>query len=188
MSSAEKTPMQSTSIARHVRTGQIITFAMVQGMILLTAILVIMQFSEPAADPANDAREPAGWGQYVLPGIVVVWTVTALIASFIVPSMIRNAALNRFHGDPDAPSSVPPPDETLPEPLARLLGADQVARIVTQAIYEGLGTVSAIFLLIDDQLGYLAASAIAVAGIASQFPSKTQIQHWLETALQNQRS
>lgn len=175
----------NATITQQARLGQILTFALVQGMIVIAAVMAFITFSQPEPEPPV---EPVGVGAYVLPAIVVFMIIMAFAANMIIVPMIRRVAIQRFHGDADAPNELPGNEEPVGAPLARLIGADQAARVVGQACFEGGGTIAAVFMMMDRNPSYLIAVAVALAGIAAQFPSVTKIRHWLENVIQDRRA
>lgn len=168
----------SSTISHSVRTGQIITFALVQGIILAAAVLAYLTFSQPEPEPPT---QPVGGGAIVLPLIAAFTLITAIAANMIIVPMMRRTAAARFQGEADSGITIPEPDQPTGPAIARLLGADQAARIVGQACLEGAGIFAAVLMLVDRNPMYLIVTAIALGGIAAQFPSSIKLRHWLET-------
>ncbi|WP_168566155.1 hypothetical protein [Crateriforma spongiae] len=178
---AQPTPTFSALI----RIGQIITFALIQGLILIAAVMTYMTLSSAdqreavAQEMAAEEREPAGAGDLVLPGIATAFTAISLAAAFFLPPTIRKAAVQRFRAEQSGGFTVPDGDDPIEGPMRYLSGGDQAARIVTSAIFEGVGVMGSILMMIQGDLLFLIFPAIGIAGIASQFPTLTKVQDWM---------
>ncbi|TWT83475.1 hypothetical protein CA13_49400 [Planctomycetes bacterium CA13] len=166
-----------------VRTNQIIWFALIQGTVLITAILGYMSFtSEPLAERPPDAM-PAGLGDYVLPMVGVTFGVGAIVVSLVLTRMLRQTAINKFAACNESVQR--PVDENVPltHAVTQLLSASSAMSIVGMAIPEGAAVLNAVLMLIDGQpLIHLCVIIVCVAAIAVQFPTTQKKLDLIEAA------
>ncbi|TWU37215.1 hypothetical protein [Novipirellula artificiosorum] len=155
-----------------LRTNQIIAIALIQGVLLITAILAFMTLrSAPNANPAPVAM-PAGAGDLVLPLMGAVLGAGSLVASMLVSKIMRQASINRFIASKE---NVPRPiDEniTMTPAIRKLVGAASATRIVALAILEGAAVFNAILMLLDGYLAlHLAVITVCIFAMGVRFPT-----------------
>lgn len=179
----------SITIRSQVRTGQIISFALVQGVILTTAVLTYLAFGTGAGQAEGHAAggavsegELGGEGGFLLPLIGLAVAVGCGVAAAVVPKILRGSAVERFRASGGSLPLPTPPEAELPPAAARLLGSWTAATLVAQALLEGPAIFNAVLMVIQPHYGYLVLIAVMLAGIAMQTPTVEKVQRFLETA------
>jgi hypothetical protein len=172
------------SIKERVRIGMIITFALVQGLVIMTAIILFVSQGDAPIPADNAGAMPPAGGDWVLPGIGLVACIGACFASFFVVTMMKRVATGKFRSE--APPKTQPlnlaSEKALPRPVAQLLGASQTWTIVGQAILEGAAVINVVLMLIDHNYIHLAAIGILIAGIVIQLPTVSKSLTLIENA------
>lgn len=175
-----------TTIQAQVRTGQIISFALIQGIILVTAVMTYLAFGSAPGDAQAEgevADELAGAdGGFALPLIGAAVTVAAGIAAVVLPRVMRQTAMERFRASGHSLPLPVAPEAELPPAATQLLGSWSAATLIGQALLEGPAILNAILMMIDPHVGYLALIAVMLAGIAMLTPTVDKVQRFLEAA------
>ncbi|MEM9364949.1 MAG: hypothetical protein AAGD07_03060 [Planctomycetota bacterium] len=177
--------MTSETIAQSVLLGQIITFGMAKGIVVITFVLLF-------ASGALSTNEPSSklWllGLLMLP--------LGLTAAFLVPKGLQSYGIARFRAFESVQERIAsrnPKDrqawvewgdrERLPLPLATLCRAERQSRLVGQAILDGVGVCNAVFMVISNNPWPLVAIGIIVFGILAITPTQGRLRGYFETAL-----
>lgn len=173
------------------RTGQIITFALAQGCLV---IAVIFWFVNEKPDKVEAA------GVYILIGSLAF--VMCLIAAFFVPAMMRSHFIGVFRDldlirglretsatDRDSAKARDEliqwdPQSRLPDPVVGLLAGDQTARLVGQACLEGAGVINLVFWLLSASPIHLFFVVINIVGIISMLPTISKLRQMIDRALE----
>ncbi|MGB7346137.1 MAG: hypothetical protein WBD20_18105 [Pirellulaceae bacterium] len=182
------------SIKGVARVGMIITLAMVQGIVVITAIILYLTIDNDKLDPNGAAQprvaaEPTDW---LMPGLGLLFGLIACVAAFVVTRVMKSIAMNKFrqhnslHSTPhsDIPRSDIPRSGIQSTPqVTQLLGALQTKTIVGQVILEGAAVINAVFMMIDGNLIHLAVIGILIAGILFQLPTVSKYQAMIDEAV-----
>ncbi len=178
------------TVATAVRVGQIITFALAQGVLLVAAVMTYLALSNDAGQQAQGEPQPepviADGGLLGSPDLLMLLiglSIAAIccFAAVLIPSLIRQRAIDRFHASNE---SLPMPlqaHDDLPPAARDLVQSRMTATLTSQALLEGAGMINAIFLLISPHLLYLVPIVIAVFGIVVQVPTVAKLLDWLDT-------
>jgi hypothetical protein len=160
--------------AVRVRTMQIISAALIAGVVTLTGIMIIMvkQNDGPLAPPNAD-----------LPPLVSIIAVVSLAAGIgvrvILPNAILRGAMQRIAG----PSATPPSRDQCAGYEGSLLAVRQTTLIMANALLEGPALFCAIAYMLEGQAFTLAGVAVALVLMLWQFPTREGVRAWLERHL-----
>ena len=159
------------SLTGFVRIGQIITFAFVQSILFITAIMYFMMDDPASTNPAAPSATPAGNGDMVLPGIGIVAAIGACVIAFVLTKMLRRTIIAKYRATEMNPQKVTSQDISLTPAMLQLMQGSQTGTLIGQAILEGAAVMNAILMLVDNNPIHLAPIAILVVGIVLQFPT-----------------
>lgn len=178
------------SVATAARTGQIITFALAQGVLLAAGVLTYLAVGNDARPAAPGQPQPgpaiADGGLLGSPDGVMLaigWSIAAFsfLAAIWLPSFSRRRALKRYQATQESlPMPLQAHDE-LPPAARNLVHSRMTATLMSQALLEGAGMTNAILLVISPHLLHLVPVAIAVCGIVAQLPTTGKLLDWLES-------
>lgn len=179
-----------STVAAAARVGQIITFALAQGVLLVAAVMIYISLGSGTGRQAQDqpAPEPVIQDSGLLGSpdlllLVLGFAVIAIsgLAAVWVPSLICLRAVERFQaaGEP-LPTPLQAHGELSPA-ARRLVQRRMSATLASQALLEGAGMINAILLVASPHLLYLVPIAIAVFGIVVQVPTAAKLLDWLES-------
>ncbi len=169
------------SLVAHVRTGQIITFALVQGVVLIGAVMAYLALDAPA-NPVPPGATPAG-EDFILPAIGIAVAVSCWIAALIVSSVMRRKAADQLSESGEKVDLPYRADALLTASIREFLAASQTATIVGQAACEGAAVANLILMLVDGNWIHLPFAVICVIGIAVQVPTTGKLQNAIEVAV-----
>ena len=158
-----------TTLIGYVRTGQIITFSLIMGVVFMAGILMVIgKDGEPNSKPELFLWLGVGLG------------CLACVASFVLSRVLRAQALSSFRqqaSDADLPAA----DDKLVTPAVhQLLSSAFTAQLVGQSVLEGVAVVNAILMLLDHNLLHLAVIAVMIVGIALHVPTTAKRQELIE--------
>lgn len=160
------------SLSEFIRPGMIITFALAQGVLIITAILYFFVMDGPAsANPVGPNAPPAGNGDLVLPGIGIAAAVGACVIAFVLRKMLRQTSINKYRATETNPQPLTSQDASLTSAMRQLMQDSQTGTLIGQAILEGAAVMNAILMMIDNHPIHLAPIAILLAGIVIQLPT-----------------
>jgi len=161
-------------IRPRVRQMQIITAALLQGIVLFAAVVLYLHFSNKgAAAPGQGAIAPAqAAGLPVLSSMAVAMLVACGAAAFLVPAAILRGQVRALSA-----ARLPPSPESQ---TAHLLAVRQTTHIVYCALFEGAAFMGLVALMIGEPVWVLAVPGIALGMIAASFPTMGRVQSWLE--------
>lgn len=155
------------------RTGQVITFALIQGLVCIGAILLYLTWAGNAPD--SSPLWIAGLG---IAAAIVSW-----IAAAFIPATLRRQATRQLQSTAlqiDLPAS---DDATLAAALQRFVAAQQTATLVGQALLEGGAMINLVLMLIDHRIIlHLTMVLAAIIGIAFMTPTIDRIRKSAERA------
>ncbi|QDT09934.1 hypothetical protein [Planctomycetes bacterium K23_9] len=164
------------AIKDRVRIGMIITFALVQGVVFATGIMLFLMLNGDdgvAAGAQPAAAQPAGAGDLVLPGLGIAIGVGACVAALVVGGMMKRISINHFRAQLSA-AGIKQVDHTatqFPPQVDQLINASRARTIVGQAILEGAAMLNVILMFLDDNLIHLVPIGVLIAGIVMLLPT-----------------
>jgi hypothetical protein len=159
-------PMEQEFIAPMVRTGRIIIGALIAGV--LSFLLLVIFVIRPAAHAAGPQRTFLSY--YVVPPFVG----TTLILAAWIPRLITARVRRTLAQIPELNVNNPRED------LGPLLGAYQTQMIVGAALCESGAFFAAICYFLEGSPFVLVVALIALAALASHFPSATSVEQWVD--------
>ena len=182
-------PQRGTySVATAARTGQIITFGLAQGVLLIAAVLTYFAIgNDQQAAPGQPNPGPvlADGGLFGSPDLVMLaigWSFAAFsfLAAVWLPSRSRQRAIKRFQASQETlPMPLQAHDE-LPPAARSLVQSRMAATLISQALFEGAAITNALLLLLSSHLLHLIPVAVGILGIVAQVPTATKLLDWLE--------
>ena len=142
--------VSSQTINGIVRIGQMITFALAQGVLIITAIIYFLVVDEPAAVDPN--TPPAGAGDWVLPGIGICAAIGACVIAFVLSGMLRRLAIRKYRSSQTAASSPPTlaskdnvsKDTVLTYPMERLMQESMTGTLTVSYTHLTLPTICSV--------------------------------------------
>ncbi|MCA9055035.1 MAG: hypothetical protein KDA75_14435 [Planctomycetaceae bacterium] len=149
---------QSTSIAQHVRVMQIIAGALVMGAVAF-ALISTLVLGSLSAQPEGQIISLIGIG----------WAAVSVVAHFVVPDVIAQAAL-KSRPESDA---------------ASLCGVYLTKTIVAMALLEGAAFLNLVALTVEHNWWSLAVAGGLVFLMLVQMPTLTRVQQWIEIQQMN---
>ena len=168
----------SGSLGSAVRTGQIITFALAQGLVVMAAILGFL-----GADGAPQGGQQAAADGLVLPGVGLLVTIGSCFAAALIPGIVRRAAIAKVQARGEKIELPVNSDATMTRPIQHLAGSSQTATLIGQAALEGAATVNLIFMLLSGNfLLHLALAGVGLVGIVLLTPTIGKLQRLIEDA------
>ena len=179
-----------TTIASTVRVGQIITFALVQGVIVVAAVMTYLAFGNREVDQqladAQDAADffamPSSADDWLLPALGIAVAVGAAVVALVVPNLMRRSGIIDFRATGTSLDVPVDPKQSLPWPASKLMGTYLTSKIVGEAVLEGAAMLNLVLLMLDQSVLHYVPIAALLAGIALQFPTISKAQHFLELA------
>ena len=169
------------ALAAHARTGQIITFALVQGVIVIGAVMAFLSWQGPANQAPAGA--PAVGDDLILLAVGIIMAVGSWIAAIIVPGVIRRNAADQLSESADKAVGRMSIDALPPYSLQKFLGASQSATLVGQAVLEGAAVANLILMFVDGNWIHLLLAVVCVIGIAFQVPTTEKLRTAIESSL-----
>ena len=169
-----------SSLTAHARTGQIITFALAMGLLMMSAVLSYVTLGADNTPPVG--MLPGAGGDVIIPVIGVLLTIGGCLAAAIIPPMMRRsaAAKIRGYGVPlDQPTGA---DGAITPQVRELLDKSQAATLVGQAQLEGSATICLVLMLLDGRLLYLGFVLVCLIGIVLLAPTTGKLQETVENA------
>ncbi len=164
-----------SSIRAQVRVGQIITFALVQGTLLIAGIMVYMTLAQK---PQVNNRAT------LFLAIGIMLAVGACVIALAVASTIRRLAVQRFREQCDRESGNVSAESAASPAVNELLTRLQSSTLVGQAAMEGAAVANAVLLMLSGNLLHLAVITVMLIGIIWQTPTVGKRQSVIERALQ----
>lgn len=159
---------QSESISEllkpRVRQAQIITFALIQGVLLFGVIALFLNQAQLNGQPD------------ILTWIAVGFAAIALMNHLLIPSLIVRAQLSALSAQ-DVKNGI---DQNN---LNTLSGIFLSQHIVACAIPEGAAMFGIVAYLVEHNWYSLAAAGVMLLLIAARFPTETSIRYWIENRI-----
>ena len=156
-----------------VRTGQVVTFALIVGIVFISVTLLVLTLSE------NRQADPS----IMLPAIGATVGVVTWIVALVLPEMLRSQAGSKLAARVDPLDRQAANDETLEPSLREFATTQNSATLIGQAVLEGGAVTNLILMFMDGWLVlHLSFAAAATIGIASMTPTTTKLRHAIERA------
>ena len=176
---------KQATLASVARTGQILTFVLIQSTVLVACIFLFMTLREQQAEvprpiPGEDA---AGDEDIVLPIAGTVLTLGAAIASLVVPVMQRKAAAARYLALGERVRLPIDPDAILTPGLTQYVAVWQSSALVGQAMLEGAAIMNLVLMHIDGHRLHLAFAGACIIGITLHTPFVGRMHHAIENVM-----
>lgn len=168
--SDEEVSSNSTNVRRAVRQGQIITFAMVQGVVVIAVLFAFM------------ARDTKPDDDMLMPVIGIAVAIVALGIATVIPMLIIRGAIENYRGSADEPNS-PSIDTELGPAVSTLVARRQTATLVSQAALDGAATANLVLMLLDGHLllhGVI--TGVLIVGIVLQVPTTGKVHAFIARA------
>lgn len=179
-----------TRCKQYVSMLRMIVIALFVGLLAITGIFTFLIYGGlfpggvmPGGNPLFGPDIPS----LTLIGILILAVI--LLAAYAVSRSMVSSYRRRL-----GMSSAPPLDRFVPDAndltwtqqlpkahLFSLLEGYQVERITRLALFEGAGTINAIFFFLEGHGLALGATACCLALIAAQFPSPASLNSWLRS-------
>lgn len=157
----------------------LIGYALIGGVIIITAILSFLVLSDPPEDQSlfrfdKDSMVFLAIGYFVF--------FSGAVASVVVRRILKWYANSRFKASGDELPHLLQADSPLPASAQTFLGSVAAYTLVGQALLEGPAVINAVFLLIQNNFAHLIPIVLAVIGIAIQIPTRGKLTSLLEDA------
>jgi hypothetical protein len=153
---------------------QIITAALMQGIVLFATVVLYLHFSNKgAAAPGQGAIAPAqAAGLPILSLVALAMLAACGAAAFLVPTAMLRGQVRALSA-----ARLPPSPESQ---AAHLLAVRQTTHIIYCALFEGAAFMGLVALMIGEPIWVLAVPGISLGMIAAAFPTMGRVQGWLE--------
>jgi hypothetical protein len=161
-----------------VRTGQIITAALILGVVIFT--LVVLFAIPPAAPPPGPAPNQTLPVLSLMAGMAFIACVPL---SFIVPRFATRSALTKIAAGTWQPPRSDDPrlnHEQFASTTGKLLAVWQSSLILGLAMLEGCAFWALTAFMIEAQPAVLVVAGIAIALMLVRFPTMSRVDAWLE--------
>ena len=152
----------------YVRTGQIITFSLIMGVVFMVGILMAIDSGED-----KNARELFLW-------IGVGLGSLACVVSFALGRVLRAQALSSFRNQSSGDDVLEVDDKVVTPAVHQLLSNAFAAQLVGQSVLEGVAVANAILMLLDHNLLHLAVIVVMIVGIALYTPTISKRRELIE--------
>ncbi|WP_442507049.1 hypothetical protein SH528x_005935 [Novipirellula sp. SH528] len=166
-----------------VRTGQVIAFALIQGVLFITAILAYLTFLSGDGGPANAGpASPPAEDNLVLVIIGVVACFVGCFASFVVNRLMKGMAIRQFVSTGEEVALPIDETATMTAEISSLLTTSQTRMIIGMALVEGAAVINAVIMMLDENVIHLVMIALCLAAMAVQFPTLRKKLDLIESA------
>lgn len=149
-----------TDISKHLgkslRSFQIVTAALIQGAVIVWAIMLFTENADFSGQPGVMA--------YVGLGIAAL----VVLLHLVVPPIIEQSRIDALKKDSDRPSE-------FSEQCSKVVSAIQMPHFFKCAVLEGGSVFNAVAYLIDNWIGNVIAGGVLIALILIRFPTRTSI-------------
>jgi hypothetical protein len=149
-----------------VRTQQIITGAIISGLVAFSVIVLTMP--TPAGQGVDGERGP------IVSYVAAAVGVMNLALAFVVPALVLHGGLRRMA------AGVSASPDSLGDEAAALLNLRQTAHIVTLGLLEGAGFLGCIAYLLEGHAVGMTIAGVMVGLMLALFPTVGRVRAWLE--------
>lgn len=165
-------PGMAMSMRAAVRTGQIITFALIMATVVISAVMLMTMKPDDADETMLFVFIGAGFA------------FASIVVAFVITKSMRQRAIEELRANGAKEDIDFPIDQTMTSSLQTFSGRAATWQIVGQALCEGPAVMNAVFMMIDGQVLYHGiAILILVIGIAIQVPTLDKRQAMIDEAL-----
>ncbi|TWU27145.1 hypothetical protein Pla52o_10090 [Novipirellula galeiformis] len=190
-SAATRDEAGQTNLSGLVRTGQIIAFALLQGVLFITAIFAYLTFvsggnGEHGA-AAGNAAMPENDGDWVFLLIGIVACFAGCFASFVVNRLMKQMAIRQFVASGSEVAVPVAETVTITPEISQLLAASQTQTIIGLAIVEGAAVINVVLMMLDENMLHLVMVAFCLVAMAVQFPTLRKKMDLIEFAARASR-
>lgn len=157
------------TVGATVTMGWVITAALLGGVVLMTALMIYLAFSDPP--------EEGGWFRFggdsmllLIVGYVVFFG--GVVGAIAARLFIQQQGIARFQA---RQRELPEPldgDTPLPAEAQHFVGSLMAATLVGQALLEGPAIANAILMMLESNLAHLVPIGLAAIGIVLQVPTR----------------
>lgn len=176
-------PDREEVLRNSLRIGQVISFALIQGIILVSAVAVFVAAREHRAGDgvAQRQNESGSLFDSLLSTAGFGLTLAAIPTALVLRRLLRQTG-SAQSCPPEPAKSATDKDKITPRESS-LLAADRISVIFAQAILEGVAFFNAIVIFIAGNLWQLAAIFVLLAVMASLTPTRAKAERWLASAV-----
>ena len=170
-----------SSISNIARTGQVLTFVMIQLVVLVACVLLYMTLD--VSDQPRVEATPRGSGTYwFLPWIGAILMFGAVIGAFLLPRKLRRVALSKYRQIGERVRMPVHFEAILTPALTDFAGACQASALVGQSLLQFAAIVNLMLMYLDGHLLHLLLAAACVVGIVLQIPLSSRLSKAIEFA------
>ncbi|MCC9602818.1 hypothetical protein LOC67_19885 [Stieleria sp. JC731] len=167
------------SISQTAKTGLVITFALINGVVVVAGILSYLSLGDFPEDLPLIRFGQDEWLFLAIGGLATLLTIPVAI---VLPKIMKGQAAERLRStDLDFPQPIDT-NATLPPEGRHFLGAFQSSTLIGQALFEGPAMLNAVFVFIDHNFAHLFFVAVGIAGIVLLAPTPQKLINAIEDA------
>ncbi len=162
------------------KTGTIITFALVQGLLVIAAIMGWMGLSSRDEDVPLFRIDDGESLIFIVIGFGVF--IVSSVVAIVIRKTMRSKAIHDFQMSGE---EIPTPlsDDTPVGPSGRrLLGASATYTLIGQALMEGPAVINAILMFLESNFLFAIPVVIGLIGIAVQVPTTGRLHQLFDEA------
>lgn len=161
---------RESSFQAVVRTGQVITFALIIGIALTAAIMFVLTVGE---DSPTDSS-------FLLPAVGASAGMVSWLVALVLPDRLRRQAGSKLASNVDRQVV---DDDAREQSQKEFAVAQNRSTLIGQAVLEGGAMINLVLMFLDHWLViHLSFAAAAIIGIASMTPTATRLRHAMEQA------
>lgn len=168
------TELNDSALAGRVRTMQIIAFAMMNGVLILSGIFCYLVFGQRGGEPLHQGEQPPIIS-YVALGLFAIGGVT----SFLLPMVVLRSIQRKIV---DGTWQAPPGSGAMDD-VGKLLNARQTALIIGLALLEGPAFLGCIAFFTEARTYTLAIPASTLILMLLRFPTLDGVRASLQEDL-----
>lgn len=144
-----------------VRVSQIITVALIMGVVVFLGVALVVRGNEP---PAQDA---------LIAVMAVGFSAVAIVLRYIIPTLMTRVQIQQWKDRSGTPAN------TSEQIDLHLLNVFQSQHIIGLALLEGAGFFCLVAYLVTGRVWLLGSVAVLVALMAISFPTRSRIENWI---------
>ncbi|EMI16731.1 membrane protein [Rhodopirellula maiorica SM1] len=171
-SASESTSGNQVDLKAHLRTSQIIAFALIQGVLFITAIMGYLSIVSGDGGPADGPpADPAADNDMMMLAIGAVAAFGGCFASFVANKMFKAMAIRQFASTGEEVDVPVQESMKITSGISELLATSQTRMIVGMALAEGAAVINAVLMMLDGNLIHLVMIGFCLVAMAVQFPT-----------------
>jgi hypothetical protein len=160
-------------------TGTLITFALISGVVMISAVMTFMILSNP---PEDQSLLRVDGDAMLFLGIGYVAFLGGALAAVILRSQLKGRAIEKLRASHEPLPRPLEGDSPLPQSGQSFLGEVATFTLIGQAVLEGPAIINAIFMLMENNFAHAIPIVIAILWIAAQIPTVDKIKMMMEDA------